>query len=361
MSKVSEVTAREYGILAGGTGQEACVSLRSASFLFHSFPEEIGGVFLIIQDSQGLFHFQRNLDGIEEAGTNLSDFRPASTGFELGEFSKGLSSIGLKLQEVAGVLPIVHGLGGEDGSLLRAMELLGIPYAGCPADSSAICFDKVLTKLILTDVGVPNAPFLWCQSSEVPNLDMLRALHASEVRIEKKYFVKPARQGSSVGVSCCSETELEQAIKNARKLDKKILIEPQLTGRELECAALETAPGEWKISTPGEVVTSDGRFYTFTEKYEESSVTETRLAELNEIQVKRLHELCIKSLNALECRGFARLDFFLTDKGDILVNEVNTLPGFTGISMYPRLMAEEGFQASDLIRALLKGIQFKDQ
>lgn len=245
------------------------------------------------------------------------------------------------------ILPILHGKNGEDGSVQGLAQLLHIPIVGCDMTSSAICMDKVATKEILAGFGIKVAPYeVHHEGDELPDFNHL------SMKLGSPMFVKPAQAGSSVGVSkVYSEEEFVKAVKEAHRHDKVALVERGIVGRELEVAVLGNPPHH-EVSGIGEVKAAD--FYTYDEKYATSSSTEIVIpAEMPDDIKQKIQKTAGEAYKILGCRGLTRVDFFLTEDNTIYINELNTLPGFTNISMYPKLWREEGISYSQLIERLI--------
>jgi D-alanine-D-alanine ligase len=245
------------------------------------------------------------------------------------------------------ILPILHGKNGEDGSVQGLAQLLHIPIVGCDMTSSAICMDKIATKEILSGFGMNVAPYeVHHDSDELPDFNHL------SMKLGSPMFVKPARAGSSVGVSkVYSEAELVSALKKAHEHDNVALIERGMVGRELEVAALGNPPHH-QISGIGEIKAAD--FYSYEEKYAASSTAEIIIpVQIPDETKQKIQKIAGEAYKILGCTGLTRVDFFLTDDGTIYVNELNTIPGFTNISMYPKLWREEGISYSQLIERLI--------
>lgn len=245
------------------------------------------------------------------------------------------------------ILPILHGPNGEDGSVQGLAQLLNIPIVGCGVIGSAVCMDKDVAKRLLLQAGLPVADFLVHRFGDAtPDFSHIT------LKLGNPVFVKPANMGSSVGVSKVhTEQEFTAALANALKYDNKVLIEQAITGRELECAVLGNESPE--ASGIGEVEAPEG-FYSYDEKYSAESHTGLRIpAEISEEEVQKIRTIALRAYRALECRGMARVDVFLTPGGDVFINELNTLPGFTNISMYPKLWRESGVGYAELIDRLV--------
>jgi len=246
------------------------------------------------------------------------------------------------------ILPILHGKNGEDGSVQGLAQLLHIPIVGCDLTSSAIGMDKLATKEILSARGINIVPYLTHHTyDDVPDFDKLTEQLGSPL------FVKPCRAGSSVGMSKVhTESELEAALTLAHQQDGTVLIEQGVTAREIEVAVLGTPPGH-QVSTPGEVIPG-AEFYSYDDKYDTNSKSSVAIpADLDQVLSRRIQSMAGQIYEILGCSGLARIDFFLTDDGGLYLNEINTLPGFTNISMYPKLWHHEGIGYSELIERLI--------
>lgn len=246
------------------------------------------------------------------------------------------------------ILPILHGKNGEDGSVQGLAQLLHIPIVGCDMTSSSICMDKIATKEILITHGITVAPYeVHRRGGDVPDFNQL------SMRLGSPMFVKPARAGSSVGVSkVYSDEELIAALNLAHEHDDMALIERGISGRELEVAVLGNPPTH-ETSRVGEVIVSDD-FYSYDAKYAASSNSQVKIpADIDEPTESQIRQLASDAYEALGCSGLTRVDFFLADDGTIYLNELNTLPGFTNISMYPKLWREQGVTYSQLVERLI--------
>jgi D-alanine-D-alanine ligase len=250
------------------------------------------------------------------------------------------------------VFPIVHGPMGEDGTLQGLLELAGIPYVGAGVLGSAVGMDKDVMKRLLRDAGLPIPRY-----EVVRHYEYERNPDALLMRINAwpcPVFVKPANLGSSVGVTRVVEFEqLRAALEAAFVYDAKVLVEEGVTGREIECAVLGN--DEPIASLPGELVVDhpDG-FYSYDAKYIDEGVGLRVPAALDDTRVREVQALSLAVFRTLECRGLARVDFFLRPNGQWLVNEINTLPGFTAISMYPKLWAASGIEPRELVTRLIE-------
>lgn len=251
------------------------------------------------------------------------------------------------------VLPILHGVHGEDGTVQGFLDTLELPYAGGGVLDSALCMDKHFMKIVLQAAGVPVSPWVtvtaagWARDPE--------GMRTDAVALGLPLFVKPARAGSSVGVSKVNDlSELEDALRIAFDEDHKVLIETAIHGREVEVAILEGRGGAGaRASLPGEIVLTTREFYDFEGKYLGGDGAEVVCpADLTDDQISAIQELGIRAFDAVDGRGLARVDFFLAEDG-LYVNELNTMPGFTPISMFPKCWIASGMTYPELISELI--------
>lgn len=245
--------------------------------------------------------------------------------------------------------PIVHGPNGEDGTLQGLLTLLNTPFVGPDTTGSALGMDKDVMKRLCLHAGIKTARFFSFSAHEKEKIDF----ETIKKRLGVPLFVKPARLGSSVGINKVStRKELDSAVKEAFRYDKKIIIEEAVKGREVECAVLGNENP--KASIAGEIIPKHS-FYSYEAKYVDQNGAELVIpAKLKPGILKKIRETALKSVKILECEGLARVDMFLTPKNEIYFNEVNTLPGFTSISMYPKLWEKSGITYKNLITELIK-------
>ncbi|KOT74978.1 D-alanine--D-alanine ligase family protein [Streptomyces rimosus] len=256
------------------------------------------------------------------------------------------------------VFPVLHGPYGEDGTIQGLLELSGVPYVGSGVLASAAGMDKEYMKRVFVSYGLPVGPYEVVRPREWEQADGGAAARRRIVDFAAEHgwpiFVKPARAGSSMGISKVDDISgLDAAIEEARRHDPKILVEALLTGREIECGVLEFEDGP-RGSLPAEIPpVSDHTFYDFEAKYIDSA-TGLVPAPLTVEQTAEVQELAVRAFEALSCEGLARVDFFLQDDGTYVINEINTMPGFTPISMYPRMWQESGVSYPELIDRLVQ-------
>lgn len=351
------------GLIFGGQSSEHEVSCASAASIIKNIDNKKYDVTKIWIDKSGVWYvYQGPVEHIENAelGKNPADaeFIPAVlspcsvTG---GLFLLDKQNHKYSVLKLDCIIPIIHGTTGEDGVLQGLLELSHIPYVGCKTASSAVCMDKAITKVILDAKGIKQADWLLLYKSELEN-NIETALDKTCGKFSFPIFVKPAGTGSSVGVSKAYDRDgLKEALLKACKYDSKVLAEEFIDGREIEIAILETnRTGKYEliVSHCGEVKPGSD-FYDYDDKYKNGVSSTVIPAEIPHEIAEKLRKSACDIFRYLDCRGFARCDFFL--KGEqIVFNEVNTLPGFTKISMYPQLIGELGINYSDLISRLIE-------
>lgn len=277
------------------------------------------------------------------------------------------------LGHIDAVLPVLHGPYGEDGTIQGLLEMMNVPYVGCGVLASAACMDKHYTKVLLNAAGIATAPGVTLDARSFDASDgfasdaaaIMAEVEAAGLRYP--LFVKPSRAGSSFGVTKVERegdaAELAAAVFEASHHDWRVLIEQGIDAREIECAVLCAKPGdEPKASWPGEIVLDrreDGgdQFYDFDSKYMDSSASHVEVpANLPEETLQRVRETAIKAFKAVDGMGLSRVDSFVTADGGIMINEINTMPGFTPISMYPKAWEAAGLSYTDLITTLIEGV-----
>jgi D-alanine-D-alanine ligase len=338
-------------LLFGGRSAEHEVSLLSARYVFDILHAAGFDVLPLAIGTDGRWRLC--------SGNGIPDRAP-TTGTEVtlapglgGElFAVRPDAPPLPVPKVDVVFPVLHGPFGEDGTVQGLLEVAGVPYVGAGVLGSAVAMDKDVAKRLMREAGLPIPAYLACTPKNQPDFaTALAALGGTVV------FVKPARLGSSVGVSRADSAEsYEAALALAFRYDDKVLIEQFVDAREIECAVLETASG-LVASIPGEIVPAAAHgFYSYEAKYLDASGAELMMrADLSEESAQRVRELAMQVFTVLDLNGMARIDFFMRrGDGGILVNEANTIPGFTAISMYPKMMAESGVPGPELAKCLVE-------
>jgi D-alanine-D-alanine ligase len=346
---MTEARKIRVGILFGGQSAEHEISILSARNVLEALDTGRFEPILIGIDKQGRWLTQ-------DAGRLLASGRdPRLVRIEAGAPSELLPAVGGRRDVSPGldvVFPVLHGTLGEDGAMQGLLEVAGIPYVGAGVLGSAIGMDKDVMKRLLRDAGVPVTAFRTVRRDrfDADPLEVRRELAALGFPL----FVKPANAGSSVGITKVRQPEdIERAVRLAFEFDTKILGEAGVEGREIELAVLGGHPP--MVSVAGEIIVehADG-FYSYDAKYiDEKGVRFDLPAHLSAAQLREAQAMALRAFEVLECEGLARVDLFLTADGRFLVNEINTLPGFTAISMYPKLWALSGIGQRDLVSRLL--------
>ncbi|WBB70962.1 D-alanine--D-alanine ligase family protein [Micromonospora sp. WMMD812] len=254
------------------------------------------------------------------------------------------------LADVDVVFPVLHGAYGEDGTIQGMLEMAGIPYVGANVFASAAAMDKEFTKKLCAAEGIPVGPYVVLRSG-------MTLTEADKDRLGLPVFVKPSRAGSSFGITKVSDwAQLDAAVATARQIDPKVLIEGAIVGREIECGVLEgEAGGAPEASVLAEVrVVADHDWYDFEAKYLDDSCEYDIPAGLPDRVTRQVQEYAVRAFTALDCAGLARVDFFVTPELDVYLNEINTMPGFTPSSMFPRMWAAAGLEYPKLVDRLIR-------
>jgi D-alanine-D-alanine ligase len=251
---------------------------------------------------------------------------------------------------VDAVFPVLHGPHGEDGEVQGLLETAGVPYVGSGMCASAASMDKAVTKALLRDAGVAVGDAVLLPRGRA-GLDA-----AERERLGLPVFVKPSRAGSSLGISRVTDwADLEDAVATARESDPKVLVEAGITGREIECGVLQHPDGRVEASVPAEIrVTADAGWYDFDTKYLDDASELDVPAKLDDDVAAAVREQAVRVFEVMDCEGLARVDFFLADDGRLLVNELNTMPGFTTTSLYPRVWDTSGVDYATLLGTLVE-------
>ena len=264
------------------------------------------------------------------------------------------------IKELDVVFPVLHGIGGEDGTIQGMLELLKVPYVGCGVLSSAVGMDKVYTKIIFEKAQILQTKYISVYKKEDKYYIQKEDMEEEQLKIEHitgklkfPMFVKPSNSGSSVGVKKAKDIgELKLAIENASQYDRKIIVEEGIDGIEVECGILDD--GEIKASTIGEIRSAE-EFYSFDAKYNIPESKTIIPANIDKEKIEEVKKLAIKAFKAIDGKGIARVDFFIEkDTNKIYINEINTMPGFTEISMYPKLFESLGMQYFELLDKLIQ-------
>lgn len=321
-------------LLCGGDGQEHQISLLSKEFIksellklgFNIIVSEIKNKQFLTDGKVGYFDKDHNfnVDGI--------------------------------VYKISCAIPCIHGYPGETGDIQSFLTMHNIPFIGCDSEASRICFNKVTTKLYFDAYNIPNTPFIIIASKDSDYKDV--ALKAFD-DFNQDVYVKAASQGSSVGCYHVTKKEdLLDSIVEAFMFSNEVIIEKTIEHRELEIAAYEIN-GKLKVSNPGEIIIPSDLFYTYDEKYSKDSktITTTEPKGLSQETIDKMKAIAIKAFKSLKLRDLSRIDFFLTKDNEIILNEINTFPGMTPISMFPKLLEHEGDVFKDFLKeAILRAI-----
>lgn len=343
----------KVAVIFGGISTEHDVSVVSGTSVIEKLNKEKYEIFPTYIDLDGTWYVYKK---------QVDEIRVVEIGTKLEELDK-IDNIIDYLQQMDVAFPVLHGLGGEDGSIQGLFRMLNLPYVGCGILASSVGMDKVYTKIIFEKAGIPQAKYEYIKvingeyayiSKDFTEEKMELSKIAEKVgnNITYPMFVKPSNSGSSVGVKKAkNKEELEDAIKNAAKFDNKILVEQGIDGREIECAVLGN---EEVISSPvGEILSAED-FYSFDAKYTNAESRTVIPADIDKEISNEIRDLAIKAFKAIDGKGLSRVDFFVERKTNkICINEINTLPGFTTISMYPKLFEQIGITYSDLLDKLI--------
>ncbi|MBE6540920.1 MAG: D-alanine--D-alanine ligase [Ruminococcaceae bacterium] len=342
-------------LLFGGKSSEYEVSLSSATAAYNNIDKEKFNVITVGISREGRFYLYNDDPAMIAADSWMNGVKyPLSVDLAEGCLTYERDGKVEKINADA-VLPMIHGKFCEDGTLQGMFAVAGIPIVGCDCQSSAVCMDKAVTKAIIDNqTGIRQAKAVVVRQSDVKNPADADAIREKcEREIGYPMFVKPARAGSSVGVTKVKSAEkFAEALMAALDEDSKVLIEESILGPEIEVAVLEES-GVYTVAHPAEIDKGSAEFYDYETKYisdASSFYLPARLSEEKMCEVMGYAETIFK---ALDCRAFSRVDFFYTPEGEFVFNEINTLPGFTPISMYPKMMMNEGIAYSEILERLI--------
>ncbi len=346
---------KTVAVIFGGASSEHEVSLRSVVSVLQNIPRDrYNTVTVGITKNGRWLYYDGELEGISDGSWKE---RGATAFLSPDSGIHGLVVLqdgGYKIIRVDAVFPVLHGKNGEDGTIQGLLEMAGIPFVGCDCLASAACMDKCVTHTILDNAQIPTAR--WCEVRKNQMGDFPEVEQKIRKKLGYPVFVKPANAGSSVGVSKArSFGELEEALKLAFQHDRKAVVEETIVGKEVECAVLGN--GDPFASVIGEIEPVR-ELYDYEGKYLDGSTNLYIPARIPEEVAEEIRRIAVKAYRAIGCEGFSRVDFFARADGSIILNEINTIPGFTSISMYPKLMEASGVPYPELIDRLIRlGIQ----
>ena len=329
------------GVILGGTSTENEISVKSGISVLNNLNKDKYNIFPIYIDKSGQWYEYEKNTKIK----NIVEY--------------------LKNMDV--VFPVLHGLGGEDGTIQGMLDLVKIPYVGCGVLASSVGMDKAYTKVIFEKAQINQAKYLYIkkykdgkyiyinENMEEFKMDLQGIADLVSKKINYPVFVKPSNSGSSVGVNkAVNDEQLKENIQIAFEYDNKVLIEEGIIGKEVECAVLGNSRVGVEASRVGEILAAD-EFYTYDAKYENKDSKTNIPADITQEQSEEIRKLAVKAFKAIDGSGLSRVDFFVEETtGKIYINEINTMPGFTNISMYPKLMEDLGYTYSSLLDKLIE-------
>ena len=333
----------KLGVLYGGKSTEREVSRKSAQSVLDNLDKEKYEIYPIFIDEKGNWFEEKKLE------------------------KKEIENIIKYLKELDIVFPVLHGLFGEDGTIQGLFEIAGIKYVGCKVLASSVGMDKAYTKIIFEKSKINQAKYLYIKkyknsdyiyiddNMNEKNIEINELINLVEDKLKYPIFVKPSNSGSSVGVNKCeNKEELKQNIIEATKYDNKILIEQGIIGKEVECAVLGNDEIGVEVTNPGEILPA-GEYYSFDSKYNDITSETLVDARITDEQKEEIKKLAKKAFLAIDGNGLSRVDFFVENNTNkIYINEINTMPGFTEISMYPKLFEKYGYRYSELLDKIIK-------
>ena len=344
----------KLGVVFGGMSTEHDVSITSGTSVIKNLDKEKYAIYPIYIDKDGnWFEYTKQLEEIEilEVGEQIEEKSKIDNPIEY-------------LQECDVIFPVLHGLYGEDGTIQGMLELLQKPYVGCKVLSSSICMDKAYAKVIFDRAKLNQAKYLYFKRVGTNFVHIDREFNEKECTLEDMtkivekeisypVFIKPSNSGSSVGIKkATNEQELRDAVEYASTFDSKILIEEEIRGREVETAVLGN--NNLKVTCVGEILPAE-EFYTFDAKYKNEESRVVIPAQIPEEISEEIRNTAMKAFKAVDGSGLARVDFFIEEGTNrVIINEINTMPGFTQISMYPKLWEQMGLSYSKLLDALIE-------
>ncbi|MBR6222252.1 MAG: D-alanine--D-alanine ligase [Lachnospiraceae bacterium] len=339
-------------ILFGGQSSEHDVSCISATTVASNVDTDEYSIHLVGITKQGHWLY---VDSVTDIATDEWKKSQKSATFSPDAMNKELlvfEGDSVKHIRIDVAFPVLHGLYGEDGTVQGLFELAKLPYVGCGVLASSVSMDKVYTKIIVDRLGIRQAKYVYVKKDELTDIDSV--VKKIEAELSYPVFVKPSNAGSSCGISKATwEVDLREGLFEASKHDRKILVEEAIVGREIECAVLGN--NEVKASGVGEILAaSSAEFYDYDAKYNNAESKTVIDPDIPADKVEEIRNAAIEIFKAVDGQGFARVDFFLEkDSNEVVFNEINTIPGFTSISMYPMLWEAKGIDKRTLVKELI--------
>lgn len=338
---------KKIGVIFGGMSTENEVSIKSAKSVLKNLDKGLYEIYPIYIDKEGKWW----KCSYNEKNGQIKN-------------NEKIENVFKYLKEIDVAFPVLHGLYGEDGTIQGLFELLKIPYVGCHVLASSVGMDKAYTKIIFERAGLKQAKYKYIKTykekyiyinedfeEEIMNIEEITRKIEKEIKFPM--FIKPSNSGSSVGINKANnDEELKKYIKEASKFDEKILVEEGINGKEVECAVLGNK--DVIASCIGEIKSAD-EFYSYDAKYNNQESRTNIPADISEKISDKIKKQAVKAFKAIDGRGLSRVDFFVEkDTNEIYINEINTLPGFTNISMYPKLFEKSGINYKELLNRLIE-------
>ena len=341
---------KNVAIIFGGHSSEHEVSINSARNIFKALDKNQFTPILLGVSKQGTWYqiTEKEMENISAIVDGKMNSNQSITMIRANSKVYTYSLHNHNRTEVDCVFPIIHGTNGEDGTLQGYLKILAVPFVGCGVMSSAIAMDKEVMKILMTSAEIPNSRYMVLKSYLPYDYDQIVK------QLGLPFFIKPANAGSSVGVhKIKSKEDFALHIKDSFKYDHKVIAEEMIAGREIECSVMGLNQNP-KAAVPGELIVKH-EFYSYEAKYLDENGAEIVIpAKTTPEQTENIRSLAVKTYQALYCDGLTRVDFFMKKDGSLVVNEINTLPGFTKISMYPMMWQAKGLPYTDLITQLIQ-------
>lgn len=343
----------KVAVLFGGASSEHEVSLMSVTSILRNLDSSVYEVVPVgVRKNGAWFLYEGDIGLIETGAWEQEPLIPVTLCPGISNAMLAYEPGGMcRMVPIDVVFPVLHGKNGEDGTVQGMLDLSGIPYVGCGVLGSAVCMDKVIANCVMESCGITRCAWDFMERHQLPEFDAIEARVAQ--KLGYPIFVKPANAGSSVGISkAADKASLQESVALALQHDDRVVFERFVAGHEVECAV--RGNDEVTSTLPGEILASK-EFYDYEDKYIAGTSTTAIPAHLPPEKLREVQSIAVKAYRALCCRGLARVDFFVEyDTGAVLLNEINTLPGFTSISMYPKLMIDAGETYAELLDSLIR-------